>query len=199
MNTGLIAVSLLPSLQRTLPPARLSFPQVGKGTAVPRCHIFQFLSLPDLRLGSFWTTPMQCLPSTPNPTGSGAHRPPPGDAALVCASPNMLSADSLLKDFLPVALDKVPGQRLPEDVAGNAVNGGGGILLPDEVWVQGVTQVPVRTACCVISKRTLPSTTHTSPATSQHAFSRLRVKDSSVLPPSCRWDTESPKQGHWLC
>ena len=71
---------------------------------------------------------------------------PLGDPALVGASPNTLLADSLLKEFLPVAPDEVPGQRLPDDIAGNAGNGGGGILLPDEVGVQGVTQVPVRSA-----------------------------------------------------
>lgn len=43
----------------------------------------------------------------------------------------MLSADSLLKELLPVVLDKVPGQRLPDDVAGDGDDGGGGILLPD--------------------------------------------------------------------
>ena len=69
------------------------------------------------------------------------------------ASPNKLLADSLLKEFLPVAPDEVPGQRLPDDVAGNAGNGGGGILLPDEAGVQGVTQVPVRSACCAVSQR----------------------------------------------
>ena len=71
------------------------------------------------------------------------------------ASPNTLLADSLLKEFLPVASDEVPGQRLPDDVAGNAGDGGGGVLLPDEVGVQGVTQVPVRSACCAVSERTL--------------------------------------------
>lgn len=81
------------------------------------------------------------------------------------ASPNKLLADSLLKEFLPVAPDEVPGQRLPDDIAGNAGNGGGGILLPDEVGVQGVTQVPVRSACCAVSQRSLLAPApHTHPA-----------------------------------
>jgi hypothetical protein len=52
-------------------------------------------------------------------------------------------SDSLLKQFLPVASDKVPNQRVPSHVAGNADDGGGGVLLPDVVRVQSVTQVPV--------------------------------------------------------
>lgn len=43
----------------------------------------------------------------------------------------MLLADSLLKELLPVALDKVPGQRLPDNVVGDADDSGGGVLLPD--------------------------------------------------------------------
>lgn len=56
----------------------------------------------------------------------------------------MFSADSLVEELLPVDLDKVPGQGFPDDVAGDAAEGGGGVLLPDEVGVQGVLQVPVR-------------------------------------------------------
>lgn len=50
---------------------------------------------------------------------------------------------SLLKQFLPVTSDKVPNQRLPSHIAGDVDDGVGGILLPDVVWVQSVTQVPV--------------------------------------------------------
>ena len=77
-----------------------------------------------------------------------AHRAPrapqPGHTHLPHAS-----ADSLQKELPPVALDKVPGQSLPHDVVGDADNGGGGVLLPDEVRVQGVTQVPVKAGCHV--------------------------------------------------
>ena len=72
---------------------------------------------------------------------------PPEDPALVGASPNTLLADSLLKEFLPVAPDEVPGQRLPVDIAGNAGNGGGGVLLPDAVGVQGSGSVSKESAC----------------------------------------------------
>lgn len=61
----------------------------------------------------------------------------------------MLLADSLLKELLPVALDKVPGQRLPNNVAGDADDSGSGVLFPDQVRVQGVTQVPERAGCRV--------------------------------------------------
>uniref|UniRef100_A0A8C9UGB1 Uncharacterized protein n=1 Tax=Serinus canaria TaxID=9135 RepID=A0A8C9UGB1_SERCA len=49
---------------------------------------------------------------------------------------------SLGEESPPVATDEVPGQGLPHDVAGNAVDGGGGILPPDLCRVQGVLQVP---------------------------------------------------------
>lgn len=52
-------------------------------------------------------------------------------------------SDSLLKQFLPVASNKVPNQRLPSHIAGDADDGGGGVLLPDVLRVQSVTQVPV--------------------------------------------------------
>lgn len=62
---------------------------------------------------------------------------------LVSASDSSTpQSHSLLKQFLPVASDKIPDQRLPGHVAGDADDGGGGVLLPDVVRVQGVTQVP---------------------------------------------------------
>ena len=68
--------------------------------------------------------------------GSPRHTP------LSAYDSSTLQSDSLLKQFLPVASDKVPDQRLPDHVAGDADDGGGGILLPDVVRVQSVTQVP---------------------------------------------------------
>lgn len=50
---------------------------------------------------------------------------------------------SLGKELPPVATDEVPGQGLPHNVAGNAVDRGGGILPPDLCRVEGVLQVPV--------------------------------------------------------
>lgn len=77
LNTGFVIVSLLPPLQRSLPPARLSFPQWEKGWPVAHL-VFQFLPPPDLELGWFLTTPMQCSPPTPNPAVYSAHGPPLG-------------------------------------------------------------------------------------------------------------------------
>lgn len=38
--------------------------------------------------------------------------------------------------------DKVPGQRLADDILGDVDDGGGGVLLPDQAGVQSVLQVP---------------------------------------------------------
>lgn len=62
----------------------------------------------------------------------------------------MLAADSLIEELLPVDLDEVPGQGFPDDVAGDAADGGGGVLLPDELGVQGVVQVPVRAGSALV-------------------------------------------------
>ena len=65
----------------------------------------------------------------------------PATPALAIGSPTPQS-DSLLKELFPVASDKVPSQRLPQGIAGNVDDGGGGILLPDVLRIQSVTQVP---------------------------------------------------------
>lgn len=62
---------------------------------------------------------------------SYVHRPPLGAPASALAVPDTHSTDSLIKELLPIALDKVPDQTLPDDVVGNADDGRGGILLPD--------------------------------------------------------------------
>lgn len=73
----------------------------------------------------------------PSPGAQAAHRCPqplcPPPAPMWC---------SLAKKKLPVAADEVPGQGLPHHVAGDAVDGGGGILLADLGGVDGVLQVP---------------------------------------------------------
>ena len=82
-------------------------------------------------------TDTRTLPSAPGHPSLGGHfsqQAPP---------------DSLLEEFLPVALDKVPDQGLPDDVAGDAAESAGDILFPDEVRVQGITQEPVREGCWV--------------------------------------------------
>lgn len=38
--------------------------------------------------------------------------------------------------------DKVPGQRLSDDILGDVDDGGGGVLFPDQAGVQSVLQVP---------------------------------------------------------
>lgn len=53
-------------------------------------------------------------------------------------------AHSLLEEGLPVHAHKIPGQRLPSHVAGNAVDGGHGILAADHAGVQGIVKVPAR-------------------------------------------------------
>ena len=108
------------------------------------CPIFQFLPLPGLKLGSFSPRLGRVYFPVLTPWGPVHTGHPQGHPGLAGASPNTFSGDSLLKELLPVALDKIPGQRLPDDIAGNAVNSGGGVLLPNEVRVQGVTQVPLR-------------------------------------------------------
>lgn len=50
----------------------------------------------------------------------------------------------LLKQLLPVAAHEVPGQPLARHVAGDADDGAGGVLPPDERGVQGVAQVPAK-------------------------------------------------------
>lgn len=66
----------------------------------------------------------------------------PAPPALAFDNPTTQS-DSLLKERLPVASDKVPNQSLPGHITGNADDGGGGILPPDVVRIQSVAQVPV--------------------------------------------------------
>lgn len=65
----------------------------------------------------------------------------PATPALAIGSSTPQS-DSLLKELLPVAPDKVPNQRLPGRIVGNVDDGGGGILPPDVLRIQSVTQVP---------------------------------------------------------
>lgn len=65
----------------------------------------------------------------------------PGTQATAAAAPCSMRC-SLAKKRPPVAADEVPGQRLPHHVAGDAVDGGGGVLLADLGGVNGVLQVP---------------------------------------------------------
>lgn len=73
------------------------------------------------------------------PTPGGTGSPPMLPAPLPPPAPMWCS---LAKKKLPVAADEVPGQGLPHHVAGDAVDGGGGILLADLGGVDGVLQVP---------------------------------------------------------
>lgn len=52
--------------------------------------------------------------------------------------------DSLGEDVGPSSPNKVPGQRLANHVIGDVDDGGGGVLLPDLLWIQSVFQVPDR-------------------------------------------------------
>jgi len=61
----------------------------------------------------------------------------PGTQATAAAAPCSMRC-SLAKKRPPVAADEVPGQRLPHHVAGDAVDGGGGVLLADLGGVNGV-------------------------------------------------------------
>lgn len=52
--------------------------------------------------------------------------------------------DSLGEDVRPSSPNKVPGQRLTNHIISNVDDGGGGVLLPDLLWIQGVFQVSDR-------------------------------------------------------
>lgn len=93
-----------------------------------------------------------CLPPWPS---NMAHlcplyaRPEPAAFHAYRQTSTINPSHSLLKEPLPVALDEVPDQRLADDVVGNVVDGGGGVLPPDVIGVQGIAQVPVRTGLWV--------------------------------------------------
>ena len=131
-NTGFPAVSLLPSPQRSLPQSDFFFPP-GKRDVPPPTWSFHSYTPPE---GPARPLPMlQCSRHRDHPQGT----------------PHTSSEDSLLKELLPVRLDEIPGQSLPHDIVGDANDGGGGILLPDEGGVQGVTQVPVGAGCSLVA------------------------------------------------
>lgn len=94
-----------------------------------------------------WVSVGPLLHSAPSSWGTPCTQNTPGHPSLGTCCPDTLATDSLLKELLPVAPDKVPDQSVPYDIVGDADDSGDSVLLPDVVRVQGVAQVSGRAGC----------------------------------------------------